>query len=321
MRKMLVILGPTSTGKTDLGIYLAKKLNGEIISVDSRQVYKGLDIVTGKRPSQMSNVKYQKLEGRWQIDGVNIWLYDVADPREQYNVYEFVKKAEQIIDDIFKTKKLPILVGGTGLYLKALLEGLPNLRAPVNQKLREELSKLSLEDLQEKLKKLSLKRWNELNNSDRNNPRRLLRAIELLNMNPYIGKSKKAKGISKNFNILNIGLSAPREVLNKRIDDRVISRIKQGMIEEGKSLEKNGLTFERMRELGLEIGCIADYLEGKLTYDKLIEKLKIKIHQYAKRQMTWIKKEKDIHWFDISQNNWRKKVETKVANWYDQGYR
>lgn len=291
MRKLLVILGPTATGKTDLALQLAKKFNGELVSCDSRQVYKGLDIGTGKYPSKKSKIKRQK--NCWEIDGVNIWMYDVADPRKQYTVFNYVQDANKVIDEIQKRKKLPIIVGGSGLYLKAILEGLTNLSIPVNKRLRNSLSKLSLKQLQNKLQKILPKKWQDLNQSDRQNPRRLIRAIELVGLKPNF-----AKALS--FDALKIGLTAPRDVLYKRADERVLARIKQGMIEETIKLHKKGLSFRRMRQLGLEYGVLADYLDGKIKdTNELIKIMQGKIHGYIRRQLTWFAKEKDVHWFNI----------------------
>lgn len=291
MRKLLVILGPTATGKTDLGLILAKKFNGEIVSCDSRQVYRGLDIGTGKYPSQNAKVKKQKY--CWEIDGVNIWMYDVVDARKQYTVADYVRDANKVIDEIQKRRKLPIVVGGSGLYIRALLEGLTNLSIPINKKLRQQLDKLSLVDLQKKLQQSEPERWKKMNNSDRQNPRRLIRAIELVGLKPNF-----AKALS--FDALKIGLTAPRDVLYKRADERVLARIKQGMIEETIKLHKKGLSFRRMRQLGLEYGVLADYLDGKIKdTNELIKIMQGKIHGYIRRQLTWFAKEKDVHWFNI----------------------
>lgn len=314
MKHILVILGPTATGKTDLALDLAKKFNGEIVSCDSRQVYKGLDIGTGKMPGGEAEVK--KGSGFWEINGICVWMYDVADPKLQFTVKDYVDQAAEIIEDISNRGKLPVIVGGTGLYLKALLEGLPNLDIPVDFKLREELEKLSLEELQEKLKSLSPAKWEGLNDSDKKNPRRLLRSIELIMMNPYSNKFQISNLKTQNYNILKIGLIAPRQVLNQRIDLRLASRIEQGLIEEAIILQGKGLSLERMRQLGLEYGVLADLLDGRINREQLIMTLSTKIHQYAKRQMTWFKKEKDINWFDISQKGWEQKMEKMFAVWY-----
>lgn len=310
MRRLLVILGFTSTGKTDLALWLAKKFDGELVSCDSRQVYKGLDIGTGKYPSQKSKIKRQKY--CWEIDGVKIWMYDVADPKKQYSVYNYVKDAKKKIDEILKRKKLPIVVGGSGLYLKALLEGLPNLAIPLDLKLRRELEKLSLKQLQKRLQKISFDKWGKMNRSDRQNPRRLIRAIEL-------GGAKLNFRKVQSFDALKIGLTAPRDILYKKADERVLARIKQGMIDEAKNLYKKGLSLERMRSLGLEYRVLADYLEGKIK-DDLVTVLQNKIHGFLRRQLTWFKREKDILWFDITNSKFPANVENLVARWYDRAY-
>lgn len=315
MKKVLVITGPTATGKTDLALDLAKKFDGELVACDSRQVYRGLDIGTGKLPSEKSTVK--TLKSGWVVDGVMIHMYDVVEPNNQYSVFDYTKDAERVIKDIFKGGKLPIIVGGTGLYLKALVGGLDNLAVPINEGLRSELGELSVEDLQKKLRLLSPTAWNALNESDRKNPRRLLRSIELVNMYPYVSKSKKLRIKSQNWEILKIGLTVPREVLNQKIDSRLDKRIDQGLIEEGKSLLKKGLILERMRQLGLEYGALADLLEGRISTEEFKNRLKTRIHQFAKRQMSWFKKyEQDANWFDITQIDHLERIEKLVKNWY-----
>lgn len=315
MKKLLVILGPTATGKTDLALILAKKFQGELVSADSRQVYKNLDIGTGKLPK--GELIVIKKDGWWEINGIKIWMYDVADPKKQYNVSKYLSETKRVLDEIKKSGKLPIIVGGTGLYLKGLLYGFSNLGIPMDKKLRKSLGKLSLDDLQKKLQDLSKEKWESLNSSDQKNPRRLVRAIELVVMQPKRVKSLEARG--KDFNILKIGLNVPREVLYKRIDERVKKRIKMGMIEEIRKLYKNGLSLKRMRQLGLEHGVLADYLEGRISSrNDLIQIMQSKIHGYARRQITWFKKEKDVFWFDITGKDYMSKVEKLVAKWYYQ---
>lgn len=313
-KKILVILGPTSSGKTDLAIYLAKKFNGELISCDSRQVYKALDIGTGKLPSQNSKITYEKNDNYWLVNGIKIWMYDVADPTKRYDVSKYIKDARKIIEQIVKNQKLPIIVGGTGLYLKALIYGLSNVST--NKKLRKELEKLTLNLLQNKIKEISINKWESLNESDQKNPRRLIRAIELVVLSPK-QIEKNINSLVKEYEILKIGLSAPRDILNKRIDARVDQRISEGMIKEAERLNKEGLSFKRMKELGLEYGVLADYLTGKITKNELVKNLKIKIHQYAKRQMTWFKKEHEIFWFDVTEKDWVEKVEKLILDWYN----
>ncbi|OGE37447.1 hypothetical protein A3F00_01105 [Candidatus Daviesbacteria bacterium RIFCSPHIGHO2_12_FULL_37_11] len=341
MNKLLVILGPTATGKTDLALQLASKFQGELVACDSRQVYRGLDIGTGKMPThsvilrakpegynyilRFAQNDIEKSNGYWIVDGVKIWMYDVVSLKVQYTVADYVKDAEKVIMDIWNREKLPIIVGGTGLYLKALLEGLPNLEIPVDMDLREKLEKLSVEELQEKLKGLSIKKWKGLNESDRQNPRRLVRAAELtLDRGDRGNKGNQGIGTGiRNCDILKIGLTAPREVLYEQTDLRVLEWIDQGIIEETKELHKKGLSLKRMRQLGLEYGVLADYLEGKLIdgnmqnqQSLLARRLASKIHGYIRRQLTWFKKEKNVEWFDVTKQDYVNNVEILVGTWY-----
>ncbi len=319
--KLLVILGPTATGKTDLALQLASKFQGELVSADSRQVYKGLDIGTGKMPSEVRSLQVR--DGKWIVDGINIHLYDVISPQKQYTVADYVKDAHRVIGDIRKRGKLPIIVGGTGFYLKALLYGLTNLTIPIDQKLRRKLEELSVSQLQDKLKEISYAKWESLNNSDRQNPRRLIRVIEL-EISPRRSSFDFAqdhlRGGSASPSILKVGLTAPREVLYQRVDERVVARIKQGMINEAKRLHKNGFSLKRMKQLGLEYGILADYLGGKMQNKQslLARKLASKIHGFVRRQLTWFKKEKDVAWFDVNSKDFPKNVENLVTRWYYQ---
>lgn len=316
-KKLLVILGPTATGKTDVGLSMAKKFNGEIISCDSRQVYKKLDIGTGKLPTD--NVTVERGEGYWKMDGVVVWMYDVVNIADSFSLYNYIKLVQEIEEGIFTREKLPIVVGGTGLYLKGLLKTLEYVNTPENEKVRLELSSLSLENLQKKLRILSPSYYSTLNNSELNNKRRLIRKIELLNMNPHIDTeyNSSLKSSSHYDSVLKIGLTLPRPLLYKRIDERLDKRIIQGLIEEGRLLIKEGVSYSRLRDLGLEYKYLAFFLEGKITEDQFRDQLKYKIHQYAKRQMTWFKKEDDVIWIDITQKNWFKKVENLVSDWYN----
>ena len=171
--KLLVILGSTSTGKTDLAIELAKKFNGELVSADSRQVYKHLDIGTGKLPGEFQTL--EKHDNYWVIDGIKIWMTNVVSPEIRSNLYEYILKAEEVINQIIKEEKLPILVGGTGLYIRSILEGVSDFGIDENVKLREELESLDLEDLKNKINEVDAIALKALNNSDRSNKRRLIR--------------------------------------------------------------------------------------------------------------------------------------------------
>ena len=313
-RRLLVVLGPTSIGKTDLALQLAHKFQGELISVDSRQVYRGLDIGTGKLPGKEVAVK--KGEGFWEMNGIKIWMYDVVDPKKQYSVFDYVKDAGRVIEEIRKRGKLPIIVGGTGLYLKALLEGLSNLSIPSDKKLRGQLQKFTKQELQEKLMKIALKRWEAMNFSDRENPRRLVRAIELV-ISPRTSPYGYLRGISASYNILKIGLTAPREALYKKINDKILELIQERIVDEVSKLIKKGLSKKRLMELGLEYAVVLEYLEKKISLDQMIEQMQNKVRQYARRQITWFKKEKNVFWFNVTGEGFAKKIEKLISKWYN----
>ena len=317
--KILCIVGPTATGKTDVGISLAKKLNGEIIACDSRQVYKDLDIGTGKMPGV--DVPYERKDRCWIIDGVPVWGYDMVFATSQYDVSQYVSDIKEVIADVVSRGKLPIIVGGTGLYLKGLLSGFGQMGVPVDLALREELEQLSLNDIQNYLRKIDQEQFQLLNDSEKHNKRRLIRKIEIELLKDTV-KENVEDGIAKDFDVLKVGLETKREVLYDRIDLRVVKRVESGMIEEADGLHRNGLTFNRMRELGLEYRMLADFLEGKIkTKAEFIEKLQFKIHQYAKRQLTWFKVDKEIVWFDILETTRESSrlspVEEYVLDWYN----
>lgn len=309
--KLLVILGTTSTGKTDLALDLAKKLNGEIVSADSRQVYKFLDIGTGKLPANFEIL--EKNDNFWKIDGVEIWMYDTSLPECRFNLYEYIKKSQTIIENITRRGKLPILVGGTGLYIRSLLEGITNYGISEDADLREELEELDVSELKKRIDPKVLK---NLNNSDINNKRRLIRLVELTSQT----KSEETfEGLEGKYEILKVGLTLNREDLKDRISKRLISRINQGMIEESKELlDKGILNYQRMEELGLEYRYLAKFIKGEIKQiEDFLNQLTIKISQYAKRQETWFKKEKNVVWFDITAKDWKTKLENKLQAWYN----
>lgn len=314
MDKILIILGPTATGKTDLAIDLARKFNGEIVACDSRQVYKGLDIGSGKLPGG-KDINYQKKEKYWLINRVKVWMYDVVQPKKIYTAWDYVTDAKEIIKKIKEENKLPIVVGGSGLYLKALIEGLDFIEIKKDKFLRKELEKMDLVDLQKELEKLSNQKYFNLNNSDKNNKRRLIRYIEIERGG---NSTKRLEGIENNNQILKVGLTCSKKTLDQRIDERVISRMDQGMLEEAEKLKNEGLSYKRMKSLGLEYGILVDFIMGRIkTKKELVEILKIRIHQFAKRQLTWFKKEKGVDWINIEDKDYVKKVELVVSDWYN----
>ena len=272
--KLIVILGPTASGKTSLGITLAKKFNGLIISADSRQVYKGLDIGTAKVTKK-------------EMKGVPHFLLDIVSPKSQYSAACFRKDALKIIEK-YQGKKNIFVVGGSPFYIESLISPKETFDIPPDYKLRKKLEKYSLKKLLNLLKKLDPKKAKTI---DKNNPRRLIRAIEIAQ-----AKSIKRKTEKMNFKTLKIGLSLPRQKLYEKIDKRVDLRFKKGMINEVRKLKKQGLTWKRLDSFGLEYRYIARYLQGKLTRDEMIQRLKYAIHDFTRRQLTWFRKDKSIHW-------------------------
>jgi tRNA dimethylallyltransferase len=274
--KLIIILGPTASGKTKLAVTLAKIFNSEIISADSRQVYKGMDIGTGKDLKEYSPVRHH--------------LIDVASPKTQFSLAQYQKLAYLAIDDIIRRGKTPFLVGGTGLYLSSVIDGYQLTDVKPDKTLREHLSTRTLEQLQTLVKKYKIK----LNHSDFNNKRRLIRIIEKVKKN--VRYTLQASRQSK-YNCLILGIKFPKNIIDKRIDQRLIHRLeKEKMIEEVKKLHKNGVSWKRLEGFGLEYKWIAYYLQKKISYDEMMAKLSIAINQFAKRQMTWFKRMKKIRW-------------------------
>lgn len=282
---MIIVTGQTATGKTKLALELAKKHNGELINFDSRQIYKYLDIITGKD----SSIIYDQ--------GSKIWLYDIVTPNQYFSSFDFVKLVKPIIEDIKKRGRTPILVGGTYLYLRHLLYGIDDNNSPPNFKLREELNNKSVSELQDILKKLSLQSFNRLNNSDVKNPRRLIRRIEI-ESNPQISQIRPIRPISLISQFIGLKYkdkSKLGEIIAKRVDHR----LKNGAIDEVKKLLKMGYTKDDpgLKTIGYQ--QVIKYLDNDLTIEKTIEDWINKEVQYAKRQLTFMKKDKNIKWKEI----------------------
>lgn len=289
---MIIITGQTATGKTKLALELAKKYNGELINFDSRQIYKHLDIITGKD---------KDISTRKQWNNVAVWLYDVVKPDQYFSSFDFVKVATPIIEDIIKRGKEPILVGGTYFYLKHLLYGFDIQPVPANLKLRKKLNNKSVKELQIILQKLDVQSINRLNNSDRNNPRRLIRRIEILLYKPTRLRSEAGKPRWLNVEIRQfIGIKYKnKEDLINAIKIRVSKRLKQGAIEEVRSLLKRGYkeSDQGMKTIGYQ--QVIKYLKGSMTKEQAVNDWINKEIQYAKRQLTFMKKDKNIKWIEI----------------------
>jgi tRNA dimethylallyltransferase len=286
MKKILVIVGPTASGKSDLAVSLAKKFNGEVISADSRQVYKGLGIGTGKITKR-------------EMKGVRHHLLDVASQKQRFSADEYRKLAQKAIEDIASRGKLPILVGGTGLYIDVALGRINVPDIPPDLKLRKRLAGKSAAALFLILKKLDPKRARAIaaNNSEKHNPPRLIRAIEIAKAEPAESATERP---SLRLLPVFIGIKPTDAELKKRIAARLKKHLSQGMIAEARRLHANGLSWKRMNDLGLEYRYLALFLQGKIGKEELVEKLNVEIWRYAKRQMVWFKKNEEIRWFSIN---------------------
>lgn len=278
MKKILVIVGPTASGKSDLAVSIANKYNGEIISADSRQVYRGLDIGTGK-----INKKEMK--------GVTHHLLDVADPKKRFTVSEYKKLATDARKKIESNKKLPIIVGGSGFYIDAITKTGKLPEVPPNKKLREKLGQKTNIELYNLIKKKDARRAKTI---DPHNKIRLIRALEIIEA---LGKVPLVR-TRVDKSCVFIGLKPAN--LDERIRERLLKRL-EGMIEEARRLRNNKLSYKRMNELGLEYRYLALFLQNRITRDEMFEKLLVAIRQYAKRQMTWFKKNKKIKWFELNE--------------------
>ncbi len=287
-----MVLGPTASGKSDLAVELAKKFsakggpasgwNGaEIISADSRQVYKGMDIGTGKITLR-------------ETRGVPHYLLSVASARKTFTVAQFQKLGRRAIKKILNKGKLPIICGGTGFYIDALLYNYPLPNVPPNIKLRKKLEKKTAESLFEKLERLDPERAASI---DRHNKRRLIRALEIVNATgkPTPSRAEVLKRES-DCNVLKIGIDLPKNILHGRIHARLMRRIRAGMIKEIENLHTGGLSWEKLDAFGLEYRYISRYLRGLITRQEMCEKLEREIWAYVKRQLTWWKRDYEIHW-------------------------
>ncbi len=340
MDKLLVICGPTATGKTKLALHLAKVLTsdkkgsglkGELVSADSRQIYRSLDIGTGKDISK--NAKYKlpagkrglKLGGYYQIGESKIWGYDLTGPKQEFSVAQYVKIAEKIIEDIWSRNKLPILVGGTGLYIKAIVDGIPTISIPKNMKLRRSLEKKKRAELFEMLAQIGPMKAAAMNYSDKRNPRRLVRAIEVAQWK--LKNKLKEDDSRKKFSTLIIGLKAEKRVLSERINKRVKIRVKMGLEKEIEKLLKEGVTWKHqsMNSLGYKQwkAYFKKHLVRKVSVsekekdrNEVMRKWEKEESRYSKKQMTWFRRDKRIEWFDITSPEWQKSVVKLAKEWY-----
>lgn len=274
MEKIIVVCGPTATGKSDYAVELAKNPPAgggyEIISADSRQVYKGLDIGSGKITKK-------------EMKGVPHHLLDVANPKTVFSVTQYKRLAEKVIKDIFKKGKTPIICGGTGFYIDAVIYDQDFPKVKPSKTLRKQLEKFSVEELSKKLQKLDPERFETV---DIKNRVRIIRAIEIATELGSVPKIKR----TKKYDVEWIYLDFPDDVLKQRIHDRLFKRMRKGMVKEVENLHSNKMSWKRLEDLGLEYRYLALYLQEKLTRQEMLSELEKSIWQYAKRQRTWFKK-------------------------------
>lgn len=320
MTKLLVICGPTATGKTSLAISLAGKFNGEIISADSRQVFKGLNIGTGKDLPKDAKLKFLWIKkfGYYEVGGVKIWGYDLADPRHSFSVSQYLKFADRVINDIVKRGKLPIVVGGTGLYIKGVIDGIPTAEIPKNNRLRKSLNIKTANQLFEMLAQMDAIKAGAMNTSDKKNPRRLIRAIEVATWAvSHKGDGQKTKKGKTDIDVLQIGLMANESYLNDKIEQRVSERFKEKLKDEIAGLLKNHVDWEMQSMSSMGYGQWKDFFEGKKSEKDVIAIWENEEKKYVKRQMIWFKKDKRIEWFDITDPNYPENVEKMVRKWHN----
>jgi tRNA dimethylallyltransferase len=282
---LITILGPTASGKTKLAVSLAQTFSGEIISADSRQVYKGMDIGTGKDLQEYLNIPHH--------------LIDVIEPNQEYNLFEYASEFKHSLQNIQSRNKLSLLVGGTGMYIDAILSRYKLTIAKSDENARRELENKPERELIALLKSFDNNLHNTTDLTDRS---RLIRAIEIAQAT----EQGEAQFEWPAFRSLIIGIRLPREILKKRITARLKARFEEGMIDEVKTLHQSGITWDKLHFFGLEYRFIAQYLQGELTYNDMFQKLNSAIHAFSKQQNKWFrnieKKGHTIQWLDADQD-------------------
>lgn len=303
-KKIIVILGPTASGKSEFGIKLAKQVNGEIISADSRQIYKELNIGSGKINGKWENESLvniaTSLKNKISNLKSKVFIYkniihhciDLISPKKIFTVVDFKKCADEAIEKIFAKNKIPIIVGGTGLYIQAVVDNIALPEVKPNWKLRKKLEKKTTEEMFAALKKIDP---NRAKNIDPKNPRRLIRAIEIAKS---LGKTPNLDIQCPSWGFLQIGIKSPGKILKKNIKKRIKNMIERGLIKETQKLRDNGLSWKRIYELGFEYKYPALFLRNKISKKDMLAKMIFKNWHYTKRQMTWFKRNKRIKWIN-----------------------
>ena len=295
---LITILGPTASGKTPLAAHLAAEIGGEIISADSRQVYRRMDIGTGK---DLSDYKVER--GKRKGERIPYHLIDICEPGTKYNLFQYQQDFQKAYDDIMARGRQPILCGGTGLYIEAVLKGYQLSPVPQNPELRASLEGKSLEELTAMLKELKRQNGSHMHNTtDVDTAQRAIRAIEI-----ELGQQGDMKHEAFNMKqtpYVIIGVSIDRDLRREKITRRLKARLDEGMIDEVRGLLAEGIPADDLIYYGLEYKYLTEHILGRLTYDEMFRQLEIAIHQFAKRQMTWFRGMErrgfTIHWIDAT---------------------
>lgn len=317
--QILIIAGPTATGKTSLALKLAQTLSADIVSADSRQVYAGLDIIPGKDiPSgfhkQESPLKHQGKNTLKYTDGnISLYGYDIIHPDQEWNLSYFHKYTWKAVKHIWSRNRLPIITGGTGLYLKSLITDLPQIHIPNDPKLRARLENKSIVELQATLNKVDQERFAQMNNSDKNNPRRLVRALEIAS---YLHDAPTRPKTNPKADILSLALTAPLLEIEKRISDRVSARLKSEVALELDLLKKYDPELSSPASTAFGYRELDDYLSKKITKLELIKLWNNHELNYAKRQLTWLRSQSNYEWIDVTNSGYPDNVVDLVHDWY-----
>ena len=321
MQRLITILGPTASGKTPLAVALARRVDGEILSADSRQVYRRMDIGTGKDLSDYAAGVDGKTvnhsgggesvnhsgggESVNHSGGVGYHLIDICEPGTKYNLFQYQQDFARAYEDIVSRGKQPILCGGTGLYIEAVLKGYQLSPVPQNPALRQQLEGKSLEELTRMLRELKARNGSHMHNTtDVDTAQRAIRAIEIeMAGGESVGAGGESGGVGGESSLV-FGLDIPRELRREKITKRLKARLEEGMVEEVKGLLAEGIPAEDLIYYGLEYKYLTEYVIGRLSYDEMFRQLEIAIHQFAKRQMTWFRGMErrgfTIHWIDAT---------------------
>jgi tRNA dimethylallyltransferase len=329
MKKLLVICGPTATGKTQFASRIAKMVGGELVSADSRQIYTGMTIGTGKDidpvtsivPFSQCKAVVEKMTYTLhanQVNGIPIWMYDVVHPDEHFTAFQYQACARCVIQDIVARGNLPILVGGTGLYIKSLTQNSLTISVPPNEVFRKQSEEYSVEKLQQMLQLEDIQIWQQLNTSDRQNPRRLIRKIEIAREKNHEVKNEIHQIPDDS---MCLGLSIPFSHLYNRIDARVDKRMSDGLLNEITNLMQDGYGWNDSSFSSLGYAEWKEWFESYSDQTdehkkQILTKWKFHEHAYARRQMTWFKKQPNIYWVNMEENKEVDEAVKRVSMWY-----